>query len=279
MVRATTATQPRRGRDLRQPVDPALRHRPALCRRAPARGVPQPLCRKVRRDAAAPCTWSTASSSSKAAGSRRAMPSWSTRPCWPTDIDPSHLQAARRPTVGTGPRAPRPDIADKVFGEFEYINDMVLPGMCFGQVFRPKTLQARSGPGGAAAAVERAVGTGRRHQGGPRRHARRRAGRIGISRCPRPRRRSIRKRLWRGAADVPSPADSPAWLKSQPLDTTVIVDQQPQATAAGAASASSAPTFERQYLQHASIGLSCADRPVDETGRCRSGATARASST
>ena len=171
------------------------------------------------------------------------------------NIDPSHLQArgGRPSALGQERRA---DIADKVFGEFEYINDMVLPGMCFGQVFRPKTLQAEVNQAAllplsnALSALDGIIKVV--HDGmlvgvlAESEYAlSKAAGKVDP------------QAIWRGEADVPSPSRLAAWLKSQPLDTTVIVDQKPQATAAGPVRVFRAE-FERQYLQHASIGTSCA---------------------
>ena len=57
-------------------------------------------------------------------------------------IEPVHLQPSDADRLRLGTQ-PRPDIEAKVFGQFEFINDLVLPDMCFGQVFRPKTLLAQ----------------------------------------------------------------------------------------------------------------------------------------
>jgi nicotinate dehydrogenase subunit B len=171
------------------------------------------------------------------------------------DIDPSHLQAraARPSALG---HVPRSDVADKVFGEFEYLNDMVLPRMCFGQVFRPKTLQAAVDPAalqvlltelsatdGVITAVHDGMLVGLLAES-----------EFALARAAK---KVDADAIWAGEADVPSPTKIASWLQSQPLDTTVIVDRQPPGHAPTPHRVFSA-TFERQYLQHASIGLSCA---------------------
>ena len=172
-----------------------------------------------------------------------------------TTIDPSHLQprAGRPSALG---RVPRPDVADKVFGEFEYLHDMVLPGMLHGQVLRPRTLQAEvdsavlqellnelSAVPGVIKVVHDGMLVGVLAES-----------EFALSQAAK---KVDADELWSGEADVPSPGKLAAWLQSQPLDTTVIVDQQPPGHAPTPHRAFSA-AFERQYLQHASIGLSCA---------------------
>lgn len=172
-----------------------------------------------------------------------------------TPIDPAHLQprAGRPSALGL---VPRPDVADKVFGEFEYLHDMALPGMLHGQVLRPKTLQAEvdsavlqrllselSAVPGVVKVVHDGLLVGVLAES-----------EFALSQAAK---KLDPDELWSGEADVPSPGKLAAWLQSQPLDTTVIVDQQPPGHAPTPHRAFSA-AFERQYLQHASIGLSCA---------------------
>jgi CO/xanthine dehydrogenase Mo-binding subunit len=63
--------------------------------------------------------------------------------------------------------------------------------------------------------------------------------------------------LWTGGAEVPSPREIPRWLKSQPLDTSVILAQLAPMPLPPAARVFSAE-FGRAWLQHASVGLCCA---------------------
>lgn len=172
-----------------------------------------------------------------------------------TTIDLSHLQPrSGRPSALGGAR--RPEIADKVFGDFEYLHDIALPGMVHGQVLRPKTLQTEvdsavlqellnelSSVPGVIKVVHDGMLIGVLAES-----------EFALSQASK---KVDADELWSGEADVPSPSKLATWLQSQPLDTTVIVDQQPPGHASTPHRVFSA-TFERQYLQHASIGLSCA---------------------
>lgn len=169
-------------------------------------------------------------------------------------IEPhARSSGAKRPDLDAQPRT---DIAQKVFGQFEYIQDRVLPDMCFGQVFRPTTLLAQVNEPVAARLVE---------------ELRQLDGVIEVIRdgmlvgvlaqaenvLAKAAKKVDAADLWRGAAEIPGSAAIGAWLKAQPLDTTVIADQKPQAPGAAPAQTFRGE-FERRYLQHASIGLSCA---------------------
>ncbi len=159
--------------------------------------------------------------------------------------------------------SPRPDIAAKVFGEFRYIHDLVLPGMLFGQVFRPNTLTAAIDEAGAARLLgeldrlEDVVGTLRDGlligvlATGERALARA---------ADRVERQAADGGIWTGSADVPAPDQQVAWLKSQPIETTVVHEhrlKQPGIDASPPLRRFQAE-YSRPWLQHASIGLSCA---------------------
>jgi nicotinate dehydrogenase subunit B len=176
-------------------------------------------------------------------------------PMLAADIEPLHLQA-RAVHRYVGRNIPRPDIEEKVFGQFEYINDLVFPGMCFGAVFRPKTLLAEVNDV-SASCLEREL----TQLGGVIKVVRDGI-LIGViaeaeNVLAKAAKKVLAADIWRGTADVPPASGIASWLKSQPLDSTVILDQRPQTPQAGAAQVFSA-AFERPYLQHASIGLSCA---------------------
>ena len=153
----------------------------------------------------------------------------------------------------------RPDVASKVFGEFEFIHDRVLPNMCHGMVFRPNTLsaeviepemqdlvrhlQTQSGvllvhrDGlllGVLTETEFALHTIAQHiQDG-----------------------AAQGKYWLSQAEVPDVNDLSGWLKAQSLDTTVVVDTSSNTTTASLQHHSA--EFQRPFLQHASIGLCCA---------------------
>jgi CO/xanthine dehydrogenase Mo-binding subunit len=61
--------------------------------------------------------------------------------------------------------------------------------------------------------------------------------------------------LWQGECDVPAPDHIAGWLKSQPLETTVIAERSDEAPAAQRVFRAD---YGRGWLQHASIGLCCA---------------------
>jgi len=191
------------------------------------------------------------------------------------EVEPRHLlpRDGRPSTFGAIGRS---DIESKVFGEFEYINDLELPGMCHGAVFRPKLLQAGVDEAAWArlepelAAVEGVVEVVRDGMlVGVLAQAEHVLAQVG--------RKVEKAHLW---LPVPSPSaedgrtPSPAgeglgwghlqrprqltgWLKSQPLDTTVILDQQPASPPASATRVFRAE-YGRAWLQHGSIGLCCA---------------------
>jgi nicotinate dehydrogenase subunit B len=149
---------------------------------------------------------------------------------------------------------PRSDIARLVFGESGFIQDLMPPGVLFGQVFRPRTLQAevdeavwellqqqlRSVPGvtdvvrdgllvGVLASSEFAL--------------------LRVAE------RVQRAALFSGQAQVPAPHELFDWLRTQPLDTGVVeVREAPAASAVRVFRAE----YGRGWLQHASIGLCCA---------------------
>jgi nicotinate dehydrogenase subunit B len=153
-------------------------------------------------------------------------------------------------------RLGRSDIALKVFGEFEYINDLVLPRMAYGAVFRPKTLQAQVDEAAweqlapQLAAIEGVVKVVR--DGllvgvlAEAEHVLDKAGK-----------RVEKAALWAARADAPSNAELTKWLKSQPLDTTTILERQPPSPAHPPVRTFRAE-YGRAYLLHASIGLCCA---------------------
>ncbi|MBT9476383.1 molybdopterin cofactor-binding domain-containing protein [Polaromonas sp.] len=172
-----------------------------------------------------------------------------------TTIDPGHLET-RQHQHHVGGHYPRPDIQDKVFGQFEFINDLVLPDMVFGQVFRPNTLTAQLNASRAAQLAQALSGL---------------QGVIKVVRdglligvladaervLARAAEKVARAQVWTDAAGVPPVDGVTAWLKSQPLASTVVLDQ-PAATPKATPLQMVSADYERPYLHHASIGLSCA---------------------
>jgi CO/xanthine dehydrogenase Mo-binding subunit len=182
---------------------------------------------------------------------------------WQSVIDTSHVKSphAEHDVLASPAKHAtlRPDVASKVFGEFEFIHDRVLPDMCHGMVFRPGTLTAEviaPDMQTLIAHLETQDGVRHVHLDGlllgvltDTEHT--------LSKVVQHIEQGVMQgKFWRCHAEVPTANDLPSWLKAQTLDTTVVVD-----------TTTHVPTdtlqrvraeFHRPYLQHASIGLCCA---------------------
>ena len=182
---------------------------------------------------------------------------------WQSAIDTTHVaspQAAQElDATFSQPTALRPDVASKVFGEFEYIHDRVLPNMCHGMVFRPSTLTAEVVDHEMQALVHHVQaqnGVLQVRQDGLL---------LGVLTDTEYALTKIVRHIadgvtqgkfWRCHTEGPDANDLSHWLKAQTLDTTVVADITNEV-----------PTnvvqdlraeFQRPYVQHASIGLCCA---------------------
>ncbi len=171
------------------------------------------------------------------------------------DVDTRSLaERAGRPSALGDLR--RSDVEAKVFGEFEFINDLALPRMAYGAVFRPKTLQAE-----VDEAAWAPLSAQLRAQGGVVEVVRDGLLVGVIAEAERVLARAgqlvEKAALWRDHAEAPARDDVAAWLKSQALETTVVLERQPAAPARPPARTFRAE-YGRAYLQHASIGLCCA---------------------
>jgi CO/xanthine dehydrogenase Mo-binding subunit len=145
----------------------------------------------------------------------------------------------------------RLDIPDKVFARPRFIHDLVLPGLLYGRVLRPEVAGAQLEDlhddsarvvSGVAAVVHDGnfVGVVGETENGA--EAALRALRKGAA--------------WSSSTALPDENDLAAFLKSQPVESTVIDTRQRAHTSAGVR------TIRRQYLRpyvaHASIAPSCA---------------------
>ncbi|MCP5282231.1 MAG: xanthine dehydrogenase family protein molybdopterin-binding subunit [Rhodoferax sp.] len=176
-------------------------------------------------------------------------------------IDPAHGRMAQD-AAACHRDSQRPDIAAKVFGEFTFIQDMELPGMCHGRVFRPRTLTAELDPTAAQRLVERLrtsdgilavpcdgvlIGVIALSEYALARAARQVA------------RAEASDGLWSGRADVPTADGVVAWLKSQPLESSVVLERADGGVSDGTERGTLyRAEYDRAYLQHASVGLCCA---------------------
>jgi CO/xanthine dehydrogenase Mo-binding subunit len=195
---------------------------------------------------------------------------------WDGPIEPWHAQAAHAALdlngeTGSGLTSPslRPDVAAKVFGEFEYIHDRVMPGvshpMCHGRVFRPSTLGAEVIEHEMQGLLKRLQATaGVLHviRSGLLLGVLTETERILGTIAQTIEEGAAQGRFWRCDAQVPDPLDLAGWLKKQDLDTKVVADTSPHADTDGDEVSSEHPQvlaeFQRPFVQHASIGLCCA---------------------
>ena len=182
---------------------------------------------------------------------------------WHSTIDTTHVALTHAgpdaTSLSTTPTALRPDVASKIFGEFEYIHDRVLPGMCHGMVFRPATLTAEVIAPEMQALIqhlENQSGVLRVHQDGLL---------LGVltdtefalSKVVKHIEEGVAQgQFWRCQSEVPDAHDLPGWLKAQALDTTVVHDTTSNALTEPLQYLRA--EFHRPYLQHASVGLCCA---------------------
>ena len=183
---------------------------------------------------------------------------------WDKPIDPMLVQSAhaQQDLMGLTPAATpvRTDVAAKVFGEFEFIHDRVLPGMCHGLVFRPGTLTGHvieSEMRDLQSALEATAGVLKVVRNGLLLGVLTETEHVLGQIAQKIEDDAVQGKLWHCQAEVPDPHDLPLWLKAQALDTSVVVDTCAEHEASGELQRMSAE-FHRPYLQHASIGLCCA---------------------
>jgi nicotinate dehydrogenase subunit B len=163
--------------------------------------------------------------------------------------------AAIAQSVGTS--APRIDLPDKVMGRARFVHDVEPRGLLHGRVLRPPSpsarLQAldeapvRSMPGVVAVVRDgRFVGVVAQRE---------EQALAALDRL----RRDAR---WSEAASLPDAASLPQWLRSQPADTSVVLDR---VSGGGPVARTVAGAFSRPFIAHASIG------PVAAIARWREG--------
>ena len=160
-----------------------------------------------------------------------------------------------------GQLPPRLDLPDKVMGRPAFLHDLVLPGMLYARVAHPPspgaTLQAVD-----VAAVEALPGVVRVLRDGSF---------LGvIAEGDHEAYRALRKlkavAQWNERETLPDVDDLPAFLRAQPVETSVVDEKEP-AGATPAATRSFQASYARPYLAHASIGPSCGLARWDDGGR------------
>ena len=150
-----------------------------------------------------------------------------------------------------GHSAQRLDIPDKVFGQPRFIHDAVLPGLLHGRVLRPENTRAKlvSLTEDAARAVPGFVAITRDGSF---------AGVVCETEAAAEAALNVLRKgaTWADGETLPDENDLATFLKSQPVESTVID------TRAAASPAKKASTLRRQYVRpyiaHASIAPSCA---------------------
>jgi CO/xanthine dehydrogenase Mo-binding subunit len=160
--------------------------------------------------------------------------------------------------VLVGESVPRADLPGKVLGRPSYVHDLELPGMLHGRVLRPPSpaarlvsidaARARAVPGVVAVVRDgRFVGViAEREEGAVAALERLRAD------C-----------RWEEAASLPDSAQLAQWLRSQPVETSVV-EEKGEVPAPG--TATHRATFTRPFTAHASLGPSCAVARWDRGG-------------
>lgn len=179
---------------------------------------------------------------------------------WP--VQSAHAQHDRQ---STEPAPRRADVAAKVFGEFQYIHDRVMPGvlhpMCHGMVFRPGTLRAEviePDLQDLATELRRTAGVLQVVRNGLLLGVLAETEHVLGQIARKMEEDTALGKFWHGQAEVPDPLDLPTWLKTQALDTVVVADTCSDAHADRAVHQRVIAEFERPFVQHASIGLCCA---------------------
>jgi nicotinate dehydrogenase subunit B len=172
------------------------------------------------------------------------------------------VQLDRDATPGAVPKSPaqralaghsvqRIDIPDKVFAQARFIHDSALPGMLHGRVLRPETSAAKlvnlnedraRAVAGLVAIVRDGNFTGAVSETEDSAKSALDALRRGAT--------------WSPGETLPDENDLAAWLKAQPVESTII--DRKTAAGSGAKTHTIRRQYTRPYMAHASIAPSCA---------------------
>jgi CO/xanthine dehydrogenase Mo-binding subunit len=150
-----------------------------------------------------------------------------------------------------GTSVPRADLPDKVFGTPRFIHDLVLPGMLHGRILRPASRGAKllALDESAARAITGVVSVLRDGEF------------VGvIAETERGASLALEKLAagarWDMPETLPDEATLPAWIKEQPVETTVVSRTESPPLADGTRTFRA--SYTKPYLAHASMGPSCA---------------------
>ena len=169
------------------------------------------------------------------------------------------------PKAPDGEREPEPplrlDLPDKLMGRPAFLHDRVLPGMLYARIAHPPSpgatlLEVDADAVAALPGVVRVVRDGSF---------------LGvIAEGDAAANRALRKleavARWSERETLPDVDDLPAFLRAQPVETSVVDEKQPAGGAAAPARTFHA-SYARPYLAHASIGPSCGLARWDDEGR------------
>jgi nicotinate dehydrogenase subunit B len=150
-----------------------------------------------------------------------------------------------------GAAAQRLDIPDKVFGRPRFVHDLVLPGLLHSRVLRPPS------PGATLTALDETSA-----KGVPGVVAVTRDGSFaGVVAETEDAAQAGLKALaasatWQPGDALPDEGNLPAWIRSQPVETTPINTRD--GTASGRVARTLRRTFTRPFVAHASMAPSCA---------------------
>ena len=167
------------------------------------------------------------------------------------DCDATGRALPRKATLASA-QMQRIDIPDKVSGRPRFIHDMRLPGMLYGRVLHPPSPQAVLADVDLAT-VEALPGVVATVRDGSF---------LGVIAddeymAVRALAKLSASARWNETSGLPDMQDMAAYLRAQPVDTTLFAEKKPVAEAGTAAQTFSA-AYSRPFIAHASIGPSCA---------------------
>lgn len=166
--------------------------------------------------------------------------------------------APRCPAAEEDAEPQRLDLAGKLLGQPVFLHDMVLPGMLYGRMAHPPSpgaelLEVDTAEVEALPGVVRVVREG--------------SFLAVVARSEDEALRAVRKlkasARWREGGNLPDEGALPAFLRSQPVESSVVHERNAQAPAP--AGRSFAASYARPYLAHGSIGPSCGVARFDGT--------------
>jgi nicotinate dehydrogenase subunit B len=156
-----------------------------------------------------------------------------------------------------GHSQPREDISDKVFGEFVFIHDMVLPRMAHGRIVRPPSPAAelREWQSEEVSAWDGVIAVLRD------------GSQLGVvaeteALAERAAARLAARAVWTEGATLPDAGALPAWLKTLPFTTLELGHPAKEPLPPVARTLRAA--YSKPFIRHASIGPSCALAVFDQ---------------